>query len=362
VPATQTSVTFGGLTQETTYTFTVTAHNLFGNDSQTSNPATPGRCTGTQVSAVPVSPSPVGTQVQLTASSNGCPNPQYQFWIEAPGAATYTLAQAYSSNATYSWNTSGLAPGAYLLDVWSRDAASPGNDSNAWGSWDDYNASDTYSLVVTPCKSVAESASPSGPLMAGGTSVSITATASGCSRPSYEFWVLSPGATKYALAQAYGPSLNLTWSTAGRPTGLYRFNVWARDASSTGIHTTTGSGAYDAYTAGLIYTLTKGCPGVTEWTSPPTSAAVSTAVTISAYAPGCSNPEFEFWILSPGATSYTLARTYSASASFTWSTAGNGKGIYRVNVWVRQAGTTGVFSNPYGGYDAYNAGLTFGLT
>lgn len=357
LPATATSATFNGLQPGTAYTFTVTTQNSYGSDSATSNAAIPGRCTAVKVSASPASPQPSGTQVQLTATSAGCPNPEYEFWIEPPGASQYTEVQAYSTSPTFSWSTKGLISGTYRLDVWARDANSPGTFSNAWGSWDDYNADDSYSLTPVACTGVTESASPAQAAKAGMT-VTVSAAATGCPAPQYEFWIQAPGASVYTLAQKYGPSSTFSWSTTGLSPGTYRINVWVRDASSTGL-SSNASGSWDAYNAGLYYSLTAGCPSVSLNASPAGGVMIGTNPTFTASAPGCASPQYEYWVLYPGASLYTLAQPYSPTATFSLATAHLTPGTYRINVWVREGQGPGVYSNASGSWDAYNAGVYY---
>ena len=74
--------------------------------------------------------------VTFTANASGCPNPQYQFWILAPGASAWQKAKAYSSSNQLVWITNALAPGTYRVTVWARDASSSGVNTNALGGWD----------------------------------------------------------------------------------------------------------------------------------------------------------------------------------------------------------------------------------
>jgi len=360
LPGTATTTTFTGLQPGTSYTFTVTAHNSYGDGAAPSNSVIPGRCDTVGVNANPASPQPAGTQVTISATSTGCANPTYEFWIKAPGASLYTLAQGYSSSATYSWNTAGLAGGTYAIDVWAKDANSPGTYSNAWGTWDGYNADRTYSLAITPCASASLSASPSSAAKAG-MAVSITATASGCLNPRYEFWVLAPGSSLFTLAQPYGSNATLNWNTSGLSSGTYRINVWVQDASSPGLYS-NAYGSWDTYNANLTYDLTVGCPSVADSAAPAGAARAGTAVSVTATAPGCPNPQYEFWILKPGATLYALVQPYGGSATFNWSTSSQPAGSYRINVWVRDSSSPGVFSNASGSWDAYNANLTYTLS
>jgi hypothetical protein len=60
----------------------------------------------------------------LTATSSGCPNPTYEFWVQAPGGA-WTILQGYSPSATATWSATG--PGTYLFDVWVKQSGNAGD-------------------------------------------------------------------------------------------------------------------------------------------------------------------------------------------------------------------------------------------
>jgi len=70
--------------------------------------------------------------------ASGCSNPLYQFWILAPGSSTWTIVQAYSTSATFNWNTTALAAGTYRFSVWVRDATSSGISCNSLGCNDNF--------------------------------------------------------------------------------------------------------------------------------------------------------------------------------------------------------------------------------
>jgi hypothetical protein len=288
--------------------------------------------------------------VTFTANASVCPSPLYEFWVLAPGATAYTLAQAYSASPALNWSTTGLAPGGYRINVWVRDTSSQGTYSNSYGTWDTYNASLLYTLVPG-CPAVTEAASPAGLAMPG-TQVGITAAAPACLNPRYEFWVLAPGASLYTLGQIYGSGPVFTWDTTGLPQGTYRIAIWVRDASSSGI-SGNSYGTWDAYDASLVYTLIAGCPSVSDSASPSSPASAGTPVVITAGAPACPNPQFEFWVLAPGASLYTLAQGYGPSAVLNWATTGLAKGTYRITVWVQDAGSAGLSGNSWGRWDAY---------
>jgi len=85
--------------------------------------ASPEACVGPTLTASPMSPQLAGTRVTLTASTAGCWNPQYQFWVRGPNSV-WNVLRPYASGPTAMWSTSGLAPGSYAIEVWVKDAFS----------------------------------------------------------------------------------------------------------------------------------------------------------------------------------------------------------------------------------------------
>jgi uncharacterized protein YkwD len=310
----------------------------------------PHTCTGLGLSATPRTMAAAGTTVTFTATA-ACadPSPVYQFWLLAPGASGWTSVQAYSTANTWTWSTIGKAPGVYRVSAWVRDASSAGAYSNSSGSWDVASFS---SYTVTTCTVVSLTSAPA--FSAGvGTSVALTATAAGCPNPSplYQFWLLAPGASGWTSVQAYSTANTWSGSTTGKAPGVYRVAVWLRDASSGGAYSNS-SGSWDVASFGS-YTVTT-CTGVSL-----SSATSGTSVVFTARAAGCPNPSpvYEFWVLAPGASSWTLVQAYSTSNTWTWSTAGKATGTYQVVVWVRDAESAGASGNQFGTWDAYNNAL-----
>ncbi len=200
-------------------------------------------CSSVGITSAPASPVGTGAAVTFTGQAAGCPNPQYSFWIQGPGSAGWQAVQAYSSNPTFRWNTTGAAPGTYRIVVWARDAAGSGTVTTPLGRFDAWSL--TQSTVFGPCTSATLSASPASPVKVG-TGVTVTAKATGCPNPLYEFWMRPASSSTWQMIQAYSSSPTLQWSTAGKPAGGYYLGVWARDASSPGVVSTTG-GSADVY-------------------------------------------------------------------------------------------------------------------
>ena len=305
-------------------------------------------CSSVSASTAPPAMASVGTVVAITGTASGCPSPLYEFWILTPGSTIWQLVQGYSASATYSWNTSGLAAGAYSFSVWARDSHSTGGSGDSLGRWDAYKAFQ-YALL-TPCSAVSVRFNPTSSVA--GTTVAVTGTASGCPNPLYGFWILPPSSSTWQLAQAYSPNATFSWSTLGRAPGTYRFTVWVRDASSPG---TAGDslGRWDAYIAAPYILTSTPCTAVSVAFSPTAGAIIGATVTVTGTAAGCPNPRYEFWILPPGATTWQLAQAYSTSAGFNWNTTGRAAGTYRFSVWARDQSSTGTASDSLGSWDAY---------
>jgi hypothetical protein len=87
-----------------------------------------------------------------------------------------------------------------------------------------------------------------------GTTVTLRATATGCSSPVFQFSVAAPGSTGYTVVQPYSATATYTWVTTGAAAGQYQVSVWVRDAASAGAAGNT-AGRWDAYNNSLAYRL-----------------------------------------------------------------------------------------------------------
>ena len=198
------------------------------------------------------------------------------------------------------------------------------------------------SNAAVPCSGMNATASPPSSAQVG-SPLTITATATGCANPNYEFWMQPPGGT-WSVVQRYSPSPTLSLDTTPMPPGSYRFSVWARDMGSSGTNGTPPD-TYDAFSA-FNYTLSSpGCATMTAAAAPPTSTTAGTPVIVSGSATGCANPLYEFWIRTPGGA-WSVARPYSSTATFNWVTAGKAAGMYRLSVWARDIASGGSAGTP----------------
>ena len=80
-------------------------------------------CTSAHLAPSKPSPQVHGTTVVLTGTASCSGTPQYRFWVRDL-SGRWTIVQDYGASSTFSWNTTGLAPGVYGLEVDVRNAGS----------------------------------------------------------------------------------------------------------------------------------------------------------------------------------------------------------------------------------------------
>jgi len=263
-------------------------------------------CGGARLATTPASPQSPGGTITLTASAT------------CPGTATYrflvggSVVQDYGSANTYGWNTAGLALGGYSLEVDVRDQGATRYETYAIAS---------YSLALPRCAGPSLTAAPAGRAPTG-TTVTLTASTSGCPTPTYRFLVGHNGS--FTVVQAYGTSNSYGWNTAGLAAGVYVLEVDVRNQGS--------AAGYEGWVQ-LSYTLA-GCSAArltTDLTSPQTSGK-TIVLTASATCPG--TPEYRFLV------NGTVVGPYGTAGTYRWTTTGKAPGTYQLEVDVRNQGST----------------------
>ena len=89
---------------------------------------TSGACT----SATLTHTAPVASVVTFTANGVGCPNPQYEFWIQYPNGTWY-LKRGWGGE-TFDWNFTGAPPGTYNVHAWANNIGDSTATWQAFGS------------------------------------------------------------------------------------------------------------------------------------------------------------------------------------------------------------------------------------
>ena len=197
-------------------------------DQNASIPNTVGSpCASASVSALPTSVvEGSGTHSTITGVATGCANtaPLYEFWLRT-ASTSWVVVRAFTTSATYDWNSTGAPPGLVYFGLWVKDAQSMTSTFDA-------NASTTVTVTPAVCASVTATPLPTTVVHGVGTHVTITGAASGCTNsPLYEFW-LRTASTPWQLVQSYSATATYDWNSTGAPVGTVYFGVWAKDTKS----------------------------------------------------------------------------------------------------------------------------------
>jgi hypothetical protein len=176
-----------------------------------------------------------------------------------------------------------------------------------------------------------------------GTTITLTASSTGCNLPAeYQFYLQRPGGA-WAAQGAFSTTTTFSWNTTGLAVGIWGVGVRAR-ASGTSV-------AYQAYFTGTVNLYLIYCSGVAVSPDLPPPTNPGTSIVFTASADECT-AEFKFLALPPGGTWRTL-RNYTSTNTFTWDTTGLARGTWQIGVWARAIGSRH-------SYDAY-ALITYAL-
>jgi spore germination protein YaaH len=202
--------------------------NTLGNsyDAVASATVTLTGCSAAALS--PAAPTqPAGTTFSFTGSSTGCVA-RYAFWVQYPNGSWYFLQNFGLPD--FKWNTAGLAPGTYNIHVWVNNQ---GNGYDSVGS---------ATATLTGC--TASALAPASGSSAAGTTITFTASATGCPNPTYELWLQDPGGNWHFM-RTYSTATTWSWNSAGWAKGNYTIHVWAnQQGASLNTYETIGSATY----------------------------------------------------------------------------------------------------------------------
>ncbi len=288
-----------------------------------------------------VSPQPVGTTITFTAvGTGGTPPYQAKWWVSVDGGAHYAVARDWGPGLTFPWTPTQANPN-YRVGVWLRSA---GNGADTWEAGGAVPFAVAGGAPLTMTGLTADRASPQ-PL---GTSLTVTATATGGTAPyQAKWWVSVDGGAHYAVARDWGPGLTFTW-TPTAANANYRVGVWLRSAGNPA----------DTYEAGgaIPFAITGSPLTLTSLTANRASPQpVGTSIIFTAVGSGGTPPyQAKWWVSTDGGAHYTVVRDWAAGTTFTW-TPTQPNANYRVGVWLRSAGATA---------DLYEAGgaILFAIT
>jgi hypothetical protein len=314
-----------GLAAGTTYFWQVVARNSAGN---TSGPI--WSFTTLSAPGVPGTPNPANaatgqpTGPTLTWTATGATSYDVKFGTTNP-PPTLTTAQSAATYVPAALSTGTI----YYWQIVARNAA--GNTSGP--VWSFTTAGLGVSLT-------SDRPSP----QAAGTPVTFTAIATGGTAPyQYQFWL--DNGTTWTILQPWSTTATLTWTPTVTNANYY-IVAWMRSAGNT-------ANQPEKY-AVMSYVIAPPISAVTLTSDRPAPQAPGTAVTFTATATGGATPyEFQWWV--DNGTTWTIAKPWSTSPTFTW-TPTTANASYYIVAWARSAGNTNTYEQYAGmGYPIQTA-------
>lgn len=192
---------------------------------QVALPPTSEPC-GSASIAVSVGDVQAGGSVSVSAVSV-CPTgstANFAYIVEAADASSWLTASAWTGSS-WTWGTAGVAPGAYIIMVWTTDGALNGPQAVAQAQVE----VTALPAPQTPCSGLRVSATPSSGLE--GMTVSIGATVT-CPSSAYLAYSVSSAAGGAPITTTAWTSTTWTWSTSGVAAGPYLLSVYLTDDTS----------------------------------------------------------------------------------------------------------------------------------
>ena len=285
-------------------------------------------CPKPTVNASPASSASTGTVVSFTATSSGCTNPLYRFWI-APPAGAWSIAQDYSPANTFNWTTA--TAGTYRVEVDVRGQASGAA----------YDSVTNTMYVVAGCTAAGLTPDKASPQATGTATVLMTSSATCPGTPEYRLWMRAPGGS-WSIVRDYSPTATFSWNTASLPAGAYAWEVDVRDHGATVSYEKVFN---------LTFTLA-GCTAAMLNTDKPSPQTAGTTILLTGSASCLGTPQYRFWMRAPGGA-WSVLQDYSPGATLNWNTTGKPAGTYGFEVDVRNAGSTEIYETV--------ANITYGL-
>lgn len=186
-------------------------------------------------------------------------------------------------------------------------------------------------VAPAPCSAASITSSPSVPASPG-TQVAFFASAIGCPRPMFDFWLTPPGGSTVET-QPYSAQSWWVWDTSGLPAGSYLVTVRVRDFLSSAVQ--------EASAAITFRIVSPACASAVVTADHPGPQAAGTSVTFTVARPGCADPaSYQFWVVGNG-LGYTVVQSYSTNTTWTVDySLLRGVGTYSIDVWVKEPGST----------------------
>tara|TARA_B100000609_G_C17212935_1_gene434849 strand:+ start:596 stop:2665 length:2070 start_codon:yes stop_codon:yes gene_type:complete len=289
-----------------------------------------GDCSVT-LSADKTSPQASGVTVSLTASAT-CKNgaaAEYKFY-QRGADGKWIVAQDWSDDMSFDWDTSSASTGDYLFQVWTRRKGET-------ISYEGTSSSLPFEITggTIRCNDVSVVFDPTSPQEVGeNIELTFLASCTGTATPEFKVYLKQPSG-EWSLERDWNTSTQFAWDTSTFAAGDYAFQIWVRRKNSTA--------AYEGASTLLAYKLTSSVPNCTSPTvqaEPNSPQPQGVQVVFEADAPCVAGgiATYKFYVRDP-AGNWTLAQDWSTSATLNWDTSNAQLGSYLVQVWSRADGS-----------------------
>ena len=290
-----------------------------------------------RISAVAKSPtgnSMAGTPITFSVTALGGPGPlQFQFWRYSYTRQTWTVAQAWSSNAQHTWTPSALDAGWQKYQIWVRAGGATGDPAH----WMDLNPFliQTSSPKLLSFRVGSTNTSGSGAAAPVNSQVNVNAVAAGGMTGilEYQFWRFNTGTGRWSLDRPWGNSPNYTWTPAVSDEGTHYFQVWVREY---------GKSDWEDWMSTELHVSSITATSVTPYTA---NIVRGTPLNFVATAAGSDTGyEYKFWRYNVQGGAWVVAREYSSNNTFQWISTTGELGDNYFQVWVRRAGSNASYA------------------
>jgi hypothetical protein len=262
-----------------------------------------------------------GNTVTFTALASGV-NLEYQFWRYSVATGQWTSMQGYGTSNQAQWTPTAADVGTYHFQVWVRRSGF----SAAYELWKGLGP---IAVVVPRATVIAFSCSPTASVPIG-VQVSCFAGATGPLTTHYRFYRYVGQTQSWVMLRDYGTGNSVTFTPTAAGTDYVQ--VWVRSASSTA--------PYDDWRASAaiqVVPMRLAAPVANVALPARVNVPMTWTVGVTGALPSA---QYQFWLYSAAAGSWSLLRDYGPATSATWTP--SAPGAYAIQVWGRN-GASGPF-------------------
>jgi hypothetical protein len=209
----------------------------------------PTPCSAISASANPNSP--LGIPATITAAA-ACPAAPVYAYFYAPAGGHWVLAQGWTADPSFSYDTNTWAVGEYNLLVWVTDESQATPQLQAVTSY-------TVTRAASGCSGGGLVAATSAAVTGAPETVTVSADCVPGYLPSYAFFRSRAGGG-WTLVRAWTAFRTFTYSTAGWPAGTYQLMAWVGEKGGAPL-AETGYLSLTLYGSGLALAAADPGPG-----------------------------------------------------------------------------------------------------